>query len=100
MREIEDLDNVHKYILWNKEIRINVKNVFYKHYLDKNIKYTSDLLHDRTNIESFNVVKYAGLARSNFLEWTGLRHSVPLELLVNAPNPEDTLDLETLKCHD
>ena len=54
-----------------------------------------------TNIESFNVVKDAGLKNSNFLVWTGLRQSVPLKLRVYEPNFENILDcLEKIKCRD
>ena len=53
-----------------------------------------------TNIESFNVVRDAGLKNSNFLHvvWTGLRQSVPLKLRVYEPNFENILDLEKFKC--
>ena len=53
-----------------------------------------------TNIESFNVVRDAGLKNSNFLVWTGLRQSVPLKLRVQVPNFENILDLEKFKCRD
>ena len=101
LREVKDPENVHKYILWNnKEIRIDGKSVFYKHFFYNNIIYTTQLLYEMTNIESFNVVKDAGLKNSNFLVWTGLRQSVPLRLHVHAPNFENILDLEHCKCRD
>ena len=65
-----------------------------------NIKYTNDLLFDKSNIESFNVLRSQGLTKSNYLEWTGLRQSVPLDLRVTLPNFEVVLDLESFKCHD
>ena len=65
-----------------------------------NAKYTNDLLFDKSNIESVNVLKSEGLTRSNFLVWTGLRQSIPLKLHVNTPNFKVILDLESLKCHD
>ena len=100
LREVKDPDNIHKYILGNnKEIRID-GSVFYKHFFNNNIIYTSHLLYEMTNIESFNVVRDAGLKNSNFLVWTGLRQSVPLKLRVHVPNFEDILDLETFKCRD
>ena len=34
VREIEDPDNIYKYVLWNnKEIKIDGKSVFYRHFL-------------------------------------------------------------------
>ena len=93
LREVKDPDNIHKYILWNnKEIRIDGKSVFYKHFFNNNIIYTTHLLYEMTNIESFNVVRDAGLKNSNFLVWTGLRQSVPLKLRVQVPNFENILD--------
>ena len=65
-----------------------------------NIKYTNDLLFDKSNIESFNVLRSEGLTTSNFLVWTGLRQSVPLKLPVDILNFKVILDLESLKCHD
>ena len=91
----KDPENIHKYILWNnKEIKIDGKSVFY------NIIYTTHLLYEMTNIESFNVVRDAGLKNSNFLVWTGLRQSVPLKLRLHIPNFENILDLENFKCRD
>jgi len=101
IREIVDPNNVYKYVIWNnKEIKIDGKSVFYKHYFNMNIKYTNDLLFDKSNIESFNVLRSEGLTRSNFLVWGGLRQSIPLKLRVNIPNFKVILDLESLKCHD
>ena len=74
--------------------------VFYEYFFDKNIIYTTQLLYEMTNIESFNVVRDAGLKNSNFLVWTGLRESVPLKLRVYEPNFENILDLEKFKCCD
>ena len=35
LREVEDPENIYKYILWNnKEIKIDGKSVFYKHFFD------------------------------------------------------------------
>ena len=65
-----------------------------------NIKYTNDLLFDKSNIESFNVLRSQGLTKSIFLEWRGLRPSVPLNLRVTLPNFKVVLDLESFKCHD
>ena len=101
LREVKDPENMHKYILWNnKEIRIDGKSVFYKHFFDNNIIYTTHLLYEMTNIESFNVVRDAGLTNSNFLAWTGLRQSVPLNLRLRMPNFENVFNLENFKCRD
>ena len=53
-----------------------------------------------TNIESFNVVKDAGLKNSNILVWTGLRQSFPLKLRFHMPDVENIFDLENFKCRD
>ena len=99
IRKIVDPNNVYKYIIWNnKEIQIDGKSDFYKHYFNMNIKYTNDLLFDKSNIESFNVLRSEGLTRSNFVVWTGLRQSVPLKLRIGIPNFKVILDLESLKC--
>ena len=101
VREIEDPNNIYKYILWNnKETKIEDKSVFYKHFFDNNIKYTADLLYDMSNITSLNVVRGAGLKCSNFLTWTGLRQSDLLELRCNMPNLKVIFDLENFKCCD
>ena len=63
-----------------------VKVFFKKYYFNMNIKYTNELLFDKSNIESFNILRSQGLTKSNFLEWTGLRQSVPLNLRVTLPN--------------
>jgi len=93
LREVKDPENIHMYILWNnKETRIDGGSVFYKHFFDNNIIYTTHLLYEMTNIESFSVVRDAGLKNSNFLVWTGLRQSVPLKLRVHEPNFGNILD--------
>jgi len=101
LREVRDPEGIHRFILWNnKEIRIDGKIFFNKHLFDNNIIYTTQLLYEMTNIESFNVVRDTGLKNSNFLVWTGPRQSVPLKLRVYEPNFENILDLETFKCRD
>ena len=58
-------------------------------------------IYEMTNIESFNVVRDAGLKNSNFLVvWAGLMQSVPLKLHVHVPNVENILDLEKFKCRE
>lgn len=101
LREFVDPDRGHKYILWNnKEIMIEGKTVFYRHYFDNGIVIIKDLLYDKTNIESFAVMNEQGLKNSNFLVWTGLRHSVPSHLRVNVPNLKVVLDLENYICRN
>ena len=53
-----------------------------------------------TNIESFNVVKDAGLKNSNFLVWTSLRQSVPLKLHFHMPDVENIFELANCKSRD
>ena len=99
LREIVDPDRGHEYILWNnKKILIEGKTVFYRHYFDKDVIFTKDLLYDMTNTESFRAMKEQGLTNSNFLVWTGLRQSVPLKLRVNIQNFKTVIDLENYKC--
>ena len=87
LREIVDPDRGHKYISWsNKKILIEGKTVFYRHYSDNGVIFTKNLLYDKTNTESFRVMKEQGLTNSNFLVWTGLRQSVPSKLRVNIQN--------------
>mgnify|MGYP000267765726 CR=1 FL=1 len=51
LRDVIDCDGDHKYIVWNsKEIKIDGKSVFYKRYYSKGIKYTEELLYEKTNI--------------------------------------------------
>ena len=48
-------------IIWNnKDILIDDKIVFHRNYFVKEIKYTTDLLFDITNIESFNIIILSG----------------------------------------
>ena len=101
LRAAFDPGNEYKYIIWNnEEIKIESKSVFYRHYFVKGIKYTEDLLFDRTNIDSFNTVKGKTLIKSNFLVWTGLRHAVPSNLRVNIPDFKAVFDLNNYKCRD
>ena len=67
LRGIVDPDRGHEYILWNnKEILIEGKTVFYRHYFDNGVTFTKDLLYDMSNIESFKAIKEQGLTNSNF----------------------------------
>ena len=54
LRETVDPDRGHGYILWNnKEILIEGKTVFYRHYFDYGVIFKKDLLYDITNTQSF-----------------------------------------------
>ena len=99
LREIVDPDRGYENILWNnKEILIEGKPVFYRHYFDNDVIFTKDLLYDMTNTESFKAMKEQGLTNSNFLVWTGLRQSFPSKLRVNIHNFKTVIDLENYKC--
>ena len=87
LREIADPDRGHEYISWNnKEVLIEIKTVFYRHYFDIGVNFTKDLLYDMTNTESLRAMKEQGLTNSIFLVWTGLREFVPSKLHVNIQN--------------
>ena len=74
-------------MLWNnKEVLIEIKTVFYRHYFDIGVIFTKDLLYGMTNTESFRAMKEQGLTNSFFLVSTGLRESVPSKLRVNIQN--------------
>ena len=53
--------------------------VFYKNYFQSGIIYVSDLLFQLNNIDSFRIVSEE-ISKTNFLVWTGLRHSIPAHL--------------------
>ena len=79
-REDNAVDNRWQYIIWNnQEIRINNKPVFYKKYFHYGIQTTRDLRFDLNNIDCYKLVE-KHLEKTNFLEWTGLRHSIPPNL--------------------
>ena len=63
-----DCDGEYRYIIWNnREIKIDDESVFYKRYLSQGIKYTKDLLYDKTNLDSFNISEGQKSLNSNFL---------------------------------
>ena len=59
--------------------------------------HTTGTLYDIPSIESFDVVRDAGMKNNYFFVWTGLRQSVPLKLRSNMPNFKVILDLEIFK---
>ena len=69
-----------KNIVWNnKEIRIDNKPVYYKNYFKSGIIYIHDLLLNLNTIDSYNYFLNK-IDKSNFLQWAGLRHSIPSHL--------------------
>jgi len=58
LRESADPERGYKFILWNnKDILIEDKTVFYRHYFNNGVIFTKDLLFDKTNTKSFNEMK-------------------------------------------
>ena len=101
LRESADPDRGYKFILWNnKEILIEDKTVFYRHYFNNGVIFTKDLLVDKTNTESFSEMEKQGLTNTNFLFWTGLRQSVPPNLRGNIPDFEGVIDIQNYKCRN
>ena len=64
------------------------------HTVRKQPSKVKDILYDKTNTDSFRVMKEQGLTNSNFLVWTGLRQSVPSKLRLNIQNFKTVNDLE------
>ena len=66
-------------ILWNnKNIRIDNKPVFYKKYFNNDIQTVVGLRFVLSNT-SYELIA-SKIRKTNFLEWIGLRHSVPSNL--------------------
>ena len=77
-RSVFDSRRECQYILWNnKEIRVDNKPVFYKKLFEQDVIFINDLLFDTTN--SFTIVSNK-ISKINYLNWAGLRHSVPKHL--------------------
>ena len=64
------------------------------------LKYTEDLLYEKTNINSFNAVRGERHLNSNFLVWTGLRQAVPLSLRTHPSTFNVALYWENFKCRE
>ena len=78
VRSVFDSRRECQYILWNnKEIRVDNKPVFYKKLFEQDVIFINDLLFDTTN--SFTIVSNK-ISKINYLNWAGLRHSVPKHL--------------------
>ena len=72
-------------IVWNnKEIRIDNKSVYYKNYFQSGIIYIHDLLFNFNTIDSYHNFSNI-IDKSNFLQWAGLRHSLPSHLKEISP---------------
>ena len=70
----------YKNIIWNnKEIKRDNKPVYFKNYREAEITYTHDLLFDRDIIVAFTHLSNK-INKTNFLQWAGLRHSIPSQL--------------------
>ena len=70
-------------IIWNnKEIRIDKKPVYYKNYFESGVIYTQDLLFDLNITASFGHFSDK-INKINFLQWAGLRYSIPSYLKVD-----------------
>ena len=70
-------------------MRINNKPVFDNRYFNHGIQRVGDLCLDLNNIDSYEL-SAKHIQKTNFLEWTGFRHSVPLSLRTAYRNPDYT----------
>ena len=66
-------------IIWNNEVLIDNKPVYYRQYFRAGIICVHDLHFDVGNLTSFNRITSL-IDKSNVLTWTGLRNSVPPKL--------------------
>ena len=79
-RETFASENDWENIIWNnRDVRIDKKPVFYKNYFDSGVVYTHNLLLDLDNRQSYSKFSKT-IRKSNFLQWAGLRHSIPPHL--------------------
>ena len=82
LREDNALSNDWHYVIWNNEdFRIDDKPFFYKKYYDIRIWEIGDLYLDLSNTESYEQIA-KNVKKTNFLEWTSMRHSIPTNLKV------------------
>ena len=78
------------YRIWNnQEIRINNKAVFYKRYFNYGIQIVGEPRFDLNNIDCYELIA-KHIPKTNFSEWIGLQHSVPLDLRNAYYNPDYT----------
>ena len=75
-------DNDWHYVIWNnRDFRTDDKPFFYKKYYDIGIWEIGDLHFDLNNTESYEQIA-KNVKKTNFLEWTSIRHSIPTNLRV------------------
>ena len=75
-------DNDWHYVIWNnRDFRTDDKPFFYKKYQDIGIWEIGDLHFDLSNTESYEQIA-KNVKKTNFLEWTSMRHSIPTNLKV------------------
>ena len=69
-----------KTIIWNnKEIKVENKPVYYKHYVNARVICIQDFLFSLNSTDSYNQLSKK-ICKTNILEWSGLRRSIPLSL--------------------
>ena len=69
-----------KTIIWNnKEIKVENKPVYYKHYVNARVICIQDLLFSLNSTDSYNQLSKK-ICKTNILEWAGLRRSISLSL--------------------
>ena len=67
--------------MWNnKDIKIDIKTIYYPNYIKAGILLTNHLQFNKSNIESYNSAESKGLNHTNFLVWSGARAAVPAHL--------------------
>ena len=82
LREDNAFNNDWHYVIWNNgDFRIDDMPFFYKKYYDIGVWKIGDLLFDLSNTESYERIAKK-FKKTNFLEWTSMRHSIPTNLKV------------------
>ena len=65
--------------LWNnKELKINNKVIFYRHWYDKHIHYIKDLFNDDGSLMNYNQFTQKFEVQTNFIQFYGVRAAVEL----------------------
>ena len=65
--------------LWNnKELKINNKAIFYRHWYDKHIHYIKDLFNDDGRLMNYNQFIQKFEVQTNFIQFYGVRAAVEL----------------------
>ena len=69
-----------KTIIWNnKEIKVENKPVYYKHYVKARVICIQELLFSLNSTDSYNQLSKK-ICKTSILEWADLRRSIPLSL--------------------